>query len=527
MTRTWKQGLIGACCVALGVACGAPEGAANDGQAQPRADGVQAALAALGRVEVVDQGAGGVPTFIRGSFGKVDTSFAGKGLRDTTAAGPALLPVLERVAPAFLLGADELRLRSVRSDDQGFLHARYDQTHNGLPVVGGELILHVNAAGEAYAVNGSARGAHEPQALTRVGPEVAQAAALAGSGTLSARGAPRSVYVLGDKGDLSLAYEVTVTGTREGEPVRDLVYVDATNGGVLQVRPQIHSTRNRQLYSANNQWVTPGTLRRPEGGGATGDAHIDMNYDHIGTTYACYETIFGRDSFDDHGAQITSTVHYGQGYVNAYWDGFQIVFGDGDNVNSGQLGRDLDVVAHEITHAVTQYESGLIYQSESGALNESLSDIAAAICENWARGNPLDADVWKIGEDIWTPGIGGDALRYMGNPTQDGSSKDYYPERYTGGSDNGGVHWNSGIPNLAFKLLVTGGTHPRGKTAVNVAGLGMNRAAQTFYFANSNYFTSTTTMSQARAWTIQAAQDRYDASVVNSVRNAWSAVGVP
>ncbi|WP_233262289.1 M4 family metallopeptidase [Vitiosangium sp. GDMCC 1.1324] len=497
-------------------------------QQQQRGDDVQAALAALGKVEVVSMAADGVPTFLRGNFGTVDTSFVAKGLHASNErAHQALLPTLRRIAPAFRLSAEDLNIRSTRTDDVGLTHARYEQVRNGLRVVGGELILHVNAAGEVYAANGNARGANEPLTLKRVSPEVAAVAAIGGVDTLKAQGAPNQVYFLSAEGELSLAYEVTVAGTREGEPARDLVYVSASSGKVLEVRPQIHSALNRALYTANNQWTTPGTLRRGEGGAATGDNHLDTNYNHIGTTYACYDTLFGRDSFDDRGAQITSTVHYGQSYVNAYWDGFQIVFGDGDNFNSTQLGLDLDVTAHEISHAVTERESGLAYRNESGALNESYSDIAAAFCESWSRGSVIDADVWKIGEDIWTPGTAGDALRYMNSPTLDGSSRDYYPERYTGTSDNGGVHWNSGIPNLAFKLLVTGGTHPRGKTAVNVTGVGMHRAAQTWYHANANYFTSTTTMSQAKTWTAQAAQDRYDATVVQAVRDAWSAVGVP
>ncbi|ATB35291.1 hypothetical protein CYFUS_000703 [Cystobacter fuscus] len=521
MIQNWKQGLIGACCVAFGAACGdAPE------TQQQAGDDVQAALSALGKVELVDMGPGNVPTFIRGSFGKVDTSFTAPGLRVSgELAHQALRPVLDRVAPAFRLSTKELSLRSVRTDDLGFTHVRYDQTRNGLRVVGGELLLHVNKAGEVFAANGNARGASEPTTLKRVSLEAAARAAVGSETGLTAQGTPGPVYFLSAQGELSPAYEVTVVGTREGEPARDLVYVSALSGEVLDVRPQLHSI-NRALYSANNDWSTPGTLRRSEGGGATGDNHVDTNYNLIGTTYNCYDTLFGRDSFDDRGGRIQSTVHYGQAYVNAYWDGVQITFGDGDNANSGELGRDLDVVAHEFTHAVTQYESGLAYRNESGALNESLSDVAAAFCSSWSRGGAVDADIWKIGEYIWTPGIGGDALRYMNNPTQDGSSKDYYPERYTGTSDNGGVHWNSGIPNLVFKLLVTGGTHPRGKTGVNVTGVGMNRAAQTWYHANANYFTSTTTMSQARAWTVQAAQDRYDATVVQAVRDAWSAVGV-
>ncbi|WP_044278494.1 M4 family metallopeptidase [Myxococcus stipitatus] len=512
MTRTWKKGLMGACLAMLGAACGdAPVDPA------PPLDSSAHALSSSGDLEVVHAGKDGTPTFIRGQLGRLSPSLTARG-------APYALRTL---APRFGLRAEELTVRSSRTDDQGTTHVRYDQTHHGVRVIGGELVVHVDRAGQVYAANGSARGARESASLMRLPLAAVKRAALEGLEQVSVRGEPRFVYFLEPEGLLASAYEVTRVGIREGDPVRDLVYVDAASGRVLDVRPQIHAGMNRRVHSANGSWVTPGTLRRAEGSSPTWDAHIDRNFDHIGTTYDCFETIFGRDSFDDRGASITSTVHYGDGYVNAYWDGSQIVFGDGDGYNSIELGLDLDVVSHEIAHAVTQYESGLVYRSESGALNESLSDMAAALCESWSRGGAVDADVWKIGEDVWTPHVAGDALRYMDSPTRDGSSRDYYPERYTGSSDNGGVHWNSGIPNLVFKLLVTGGPHPRGKTGTWVNGIGMNRAAQTFYFAATNYFTSTTTMSQAKAYTIQAAQDRYDATVVNAVRDAWNAAGVP
>lgn len=508
MTRTWNKGWMGACVALLGAACG-------DAPMAP--DSTAQALSSPGNIEVVNTDKDGTPTFIRGRLGQLTPQLAARGTPDA----------LRTVASVFGLSAEELTVRSSRADDQGATHVRYDQTHHGVRVIGGELVVHVDSTGQVYAANGSARGAREPSTLMRLPLSAVKHAALEGMERLEVRGEPRFVYFLEAGGTLASAYEVTRVGVRDGDPARDLVYVDAASGRVLDVRPQIHAGMNRRVHSANGSWMTPGTLRRTEGAGPTWDGHIDRNYDHIGTTYQCFETIFGRDSFDDRGAAITSTVHYGDGYVNAYWDGTQIVFGDGDGFNSGELGLDLDVVSHEIAHAVTQYESGLVYRSESGALNESLSDMVAAICESWSRGGALDADVWKIGEDIWTPHVNGDALRYMDSPTRDGSSRDYYPERYTGSSDNGGVHWNSGIPNLVFKLLVTGGPHPRGKTATWVNGIGMNRAAQTFYFAATNYFTATTTLSQAKAYTIQAAQDRYDASVVNAVRDAWNAAGVP
>ena len=339
----------------------------------------------------------------------------------------------------------------------------------------------------------------------------------------------RLVYYAPEQGSrLELAYEVVVKGEGVDLPVADHVFVSATRGTTIGRASDIHSALNRAVYTGNNTTSLPGTLKRGEGAVATGDAHIDQNYDHLGTTYNCYKTNFNRDSYNNAGAQLKSTVHHSTNYVNAFWNGTQMVYGDGNNVDSGMLGKDLDVTVHELTHAVTDSESDLVYSNESGALNEGMSDIFAAYCESWTRAWATDADVWMIGEDIWTPATAGDALRYMANPTQDGSSTDYYPERYTGTSDNGGVHWNSGIANLAFKLLSTGGTHPRGKTTTNVTGIGVQKAGAIFYKANVDLMTASTNFAQAKTYTEQAATTLYGAGSpeLASTTAAWTAVGV-
>ena len=176
------------------------------------------------------------------------------------------------------------------------------------------------------------------------------------------------------------------------------------------------------------------------------DPVVNTNYDHLGTVYNCYSSLFGRDSINNAGATLISTVHHRVKYVNAFWDGTQMVYGDGDNVTATNLANSLDVTAHELTHAVTDNESDLIYSGESGGLNESMSDIFGAVCEWYGDGKVVSARTWLIGDDVWTPATPGDALRYMANPTQDGVSLDYYPD-YASGVD---VHYSSGISNLAF-----------------------------------------------------------------------------
>ncbi len=488
---------------------------------------VKAALSAIPGSEVLGKHADEVPYFVRGDFGSTGQSLRGFAARDAHArVGEAL----NRIAPIFRLQAADLVVLRTTVDEQGHTHLRYAQTKNGLEVVGQELIVHVDQDGRIYAANGSARDGESVSAQARLSPEAATQAALrATEGTgLSAEGAKLVYYRTEGDNRLKLAYEVVVAGEGAALPIRDHVFVSARDGAVLGRATDIHTVLNRAVYSANNGSSLPGSLKRSEGGAATGDTHVDMNYDHLGTTYNCYSTNFGRNSYNNAGAQLKSTVHYSSSYTNAFWNGSQMVYGDSDGVQSAPLGKSLDVTVHELTHAVTSSESNLTYANESGALNEGMSDIFSAYCESWTKSWAMDSAVWMIGDDVWTPNTAGDALRYMGNPTQDGSSKDYYPERYTGASDNGGVHWNSGIANLAFKLLSTGGTHPRSKTTVSVPSLGVQKAGAIFYKANVDLFTSSTTFAQAKTYTEQAAGTLYGAGSAEqvAVTKTWEAVGV-
>ncbi|AKJ07516.1 Zinc metalloproteinase precursor/aureolysin [Archangium gephyra] len=490
---------------------------------------VKAALSAIPGAQVLGTHEDGVvPFMVRGDFGSAGQSLRGLAPRD---ASSRVGDALQRIAPVFRLRATDLVVKRVSVDEQGHTHIRYGQTKNGLPVVGGELIVHVDHEGRIYAANGSARDGELVASTARISGEAARVAALDSTSgrALASEGEARLVYVRSEKDSrLKLAYEVVVTGEGAELPIRDHVFVNALTGGVELVTTDIHAAQNRAVYSANNGTSLPGTLKRSEGGAATGDTHVDDNYGHLGTTYQCYFQNFGRDSYNNAGAQLKSTVHYSTSYTNAFWNGTQMVYGDSNGVDAAPLGKSLDVTVHELTHAVTSSESNLTYSNESGALNEGLSDIFGAYCESWNRGWVVDAAVWMVGDDVWTPNTPGDALRYMANPTQDGSSKDYYPTRYTGTSDNGGVHWNSGIANLAFKLLSTGGTHPRNVTTTNVTGIGIQKAGAIFYKANVDLMTASTTFAQAKTYTEQAAELLYGTGAAEkaSVTQAWEAVGV-
>jgi bacillolysin len=514
-------------------ACGSAgqEGDLSASTAKDTGEDIQVALSALGDVTVLASHDGGTPAFIKGRFGQATRSLAG--LRATDAHA-SVQDVLRSVAPVFRLSPEELVLKRVSTDAQGHQFLRYGQLLNGREVLGAELILFLDRQGTAYAVNSSARGG--PQALRlaampTLASEAAATYAAAATDALrkEARATGRILYVRGEDGALALTHEIQVTGLRtDGLPVDDRLYINAQNGQLVLRDARIHTALSRSVYSANGGRTLPGTLKRSEGAAATNDAHVDMNYEQLGKTYDCYKTNFGRDSYNGAGAVLKSTVHYsenGSGYVNAYWNGSQMVYGDGDNLNSIELGKDLDVTVHELTHAVTENESNLVYSNEPGALNEGMSDIFAAYCESWTRSWSTDTDVWLIGEDIWTPGTTGDALRYMNNPTKDNSSRDYYPERYTGTSDYGGVHSNSGIANLAFYLLSAGGTHPRNKTTISVTGIGVQKAGKIFYEANANCMTSTSSFAAAKTCTEQKAEQFYPSDKA-SVTAAWSAVGV-
>ncbi|PEN09143.1 M4 family metallopeptidase [Bacillus pseudomycoides] len=274
-------------------------------------------------------------------------------------------------------------------------------------------------------------------------------------------------------------------------------------------------------YDAKNRSTLPGTLWTDTDNvfNASRDAAaVDAHY-YAGVTYDYYKNTFNRNSVNDAGAPLKSTVHYGSNYNNAFWDGSQMVYGDGDGYTFTSLSGGLDVIGHELTHAVTENSSNLIYQNESGALNEAISDVFGTLVEYYDNRNPD----WEIGEDIYTPGKSGDALRSMSDPAKYGDP-DHYSKRYTGSSDNGGVHTNSGIINKAAYLLANGGTH----YGVTVNGIGKDKAGAIYYRANTQYFTESTTFSQARAGLVQAAADLYGANSaeVTAVKQSYDAVGV-
>ena len=316
-----------------------------------------------------------------------------------------------------------------------------------------------------------------------------------------------------------------VTGTNKvgtGKGVlRDTKSINTTlSGSSYYLQDNTHGA-TIYTYDGKNRTTLPGSLWLDADNifNASRDAAaVDAHY-YAGVTYNYYKNTFNRNSYDNAGGALKSTVHYGSNYNNAFWNGSQMVYGDGDGYTFIPLSGGLDVVGHELTHAVTERSSNLIYQNESGALNEAISDIFGTLIEYYDNRNPD----WEIGEDIYTPSTAGDALRSMSDPTKY-SDPDHYSKRYTGTSDNGGVHTNSSIINKAAYLLVNGGTH----YGVTVNGIGKDKVGAIYYRANTLYFTQSTTFSQARAGLVQAAADLYgtNSAEVAAVKQSYDAVGV-
>ena len=223
------------------------------------------------------------------------------------------------------------------------------------------------------------------------------------------------------------------------------------------------ATLVREIHDAGHTEKLPGRLVRTEGAEPTGDVAADEAYDGLGATWKLFEQVYRRNSIDDEGLKLIGTVHYGQDYQNAFWDGTRMVFGDGDGEIFGRFTASLDVIGHELTHGVTEHTAALAYSNQSGALNESVSDVFGILVKQYALGQDAAASDWLIGADLLMPGVKGVALRNMLHPgtayDDPRLGKDPQPADMAGyvttTEDNGGVHYNSGIPNRAFAVAAT------------------------------------------------------------------------
>ncbi|MDJ0456290.1 M4 family metallopeptidase [Arthrobacter sp. NQ7] len=292
------------------------------------------------------------------------------------------------------------------------------------------------------------------------------------------------------------------------------------------VRPVKPGPANRTIYDAAGGESLPGRQVRGEGGPATGDAAADEAYDALGHTHRLYADAFGRDSVDGSGLRLDATVHFGKLYDNAFWNGSQMVFGDGDGEVFERFTRSVSVIGHELAHGVTQYSAGLAYRNQAGALNESMSDVFGALVEQYVKNQTSAEATWLIGEGLFTPTVQGVALRSMKEPgtayDDDVLGKDPQPDSMDTyvrtSADNGGVHINSGIPNRAFYLV-----------AEAVGGYAWDTPGRIWYetLTNGSLPPAATFAVFARA-TARAATDLFGAGSTehDAVVRAWETVKV-
>lgn len=317
--------------------------------------------------------------------------------------------------------------------------------------------------------------------------------------------------------EAALSTLLTTTHLR-GERVVRALTATAPPGGSR--RTIFDCRRSRILSSAR--------VVRTEGAAAVSDASVNRAYDGLGATRDFYKQVLNRNSIDDKGMRLDGYVHFGQRYQNAFWDGQQMVFGDGDGEVFTDFTLSLDVIGHELTHGVTEFTANLEYHKQSGALNESVSDVFGSLVKQWSRNQDATQADWLIGADLFTPGIDADALRSMKAPgtAYDNSliGKDPQPDhmdRYDDLPDDedgdwGGVHINSGIPNKAFYL-----------TAINIGGYAWNAPGHIWY-ESLKASTTTTNFQQFADTTSQKAAQLYGANSTQqkAVIDAWHEVGI-
>jgi len=283
--------------------------------------------------------------------------------------------------------------------------------------------------------------------------------------------------------------------------------------------------KQRTVYDARHGTNLPGTLVRSEDGPPSPDPVVEEAFKGAGDTYDFYKTVFDRNSIDDRGLRLDSTVHFSVRFNNAFWDGRQMVYGDGDGVIFKGFTQCLEVIGHELTHGVTGDEANFAYADQPGALNESMSDVFGVLVKQWHLGHDARSASWLIGEGVLGPTINGVALRSMkapgtayddpilGKDPQPADMKHFV----TTIDDDGGVHINSGIPNHAFYLA-----------AIEIGGRAWEKAGAIWYDALTKYLRSHSGFQAAADATLAAATVRFgDGSLEQkAVRKAWGQVGL-
>jgi Zn-dependent metalloprotease len=489
-----------------------------------------------------------------------------------------------RAAQRAIGNVDEFQIQKVEIDDLKMAHTRVRQTFGGIPVWEGEAIVHLKQDGSLSTVTDDLKESVAVNTEANLSPKDAINTVLdsyRGRAKLTEDPTVDLWIYRGEDRD-HLVYRVTtprVDGSRETSV--PISFVDAQTGEIVFGYDNLQTGSGSSLYSGTVTINTSSSgstyymedLTRKQGtfnmnstgnestgtGGTqsrftdTDDvwnttiqrAGVDAHYG-AAKTYDYYLNVHGRNGIDGAGGPgtttaaanssislITSRVHFGSSgrYNNAFWYNNQMSYGDGDGTTFSPL-TTVDICGHEMTHGVTERTANLTYSKESGALNESMSDVLGSMVELYADGGTVTANTWKIGEDAYTPGTSGDALRRMDDPNAVGDPDHYSLRLYPGtctpssSNDNCGVHTNSSITNHAFYLIAAGGTNR--VSGISVTGIGTTDAARIWYRALTSYMTSSTNFSGARTATLNAATALFGSTSAqyNSVAQGWCAVGV-
>jgi thermolysin len=479
-------------------------------------------------------------------------------LRDGDDAPRTTLRFLETQKDVFKLRSprEELTLEHDETDALGMKHVRFRQLTHGIRVLGAQVATHYDAAGRIAALD-----ANYLANLDDV--DVEPTLDMAASRAIAMATVPPPaqvedeelvVFALGDR-EPRLAYTHTIRVV-DRNPAIWIVTVDAKTGDVLDRLDNLKTVEASgtgvkgdakkfevtaganggfvltdsslgvtiRTLTAANQEVTPGKAvtstsltqwdQAGAGAGAAVDAHVNA-----AVVLEYYKERHARNAIDGAGGALLSTVHFGRAYDNAFWDGTGMTYGDG-GAGERAYSVALDVVGHEFSHGITDKTSGLIYQGQSGALNEAFSDIMGAFIEHFAQPDPVKN--WFEGEDL---SLQGTPFRDMSDPVkqkQPAALSQYVNTQ----QDNGGVHTNSGIINNVAFLMTVGGTNSVTKVKVPF-GIGWEKSEKVWYRANTKYFLETTNFAQAAQGVLQAAKDlALDANELAIVECAWKAVGV-
>lgn len=518
----------------------------------------------------------GAAAFTGCSSGPPVTFGAGREEELRLAEDISLAELEERLGGTGVDARRDLVVRGVSIDELSMPHTRVQQTVRGVPVLGGEAIVHLRPDGSLFAVTDAlVRGIPADLDTTpTLSSDAAVDAVLARYDCIECLTAPpeADLWILRRDGDAArLVHRISLVRV-DGSDRTELpvIFVDAHTGEEVWRYNNLQTAQGKSLYSGqvtirtSTRWVAwymediprrigtfdsraqvSSTRRMTDPNNVWDASHqmaaVDAHYGAM-KVYDYFLGVHGREGIDGQGGPgyydsadgrtplISSRVHYGTNYNNAFWDGSSMTYGDGDGAVFSPLVT-LDICGHEMTHGITQHTAGLIYSGESGALNESMSDVFGAMVERYAQGE--GSATWKLGEACYTPQNGADdALRYL-DDTHKARDKgytadddpDHYSERYVGPYDNGGVHINSGISNKAFYLLAMGGAHHLGGS---MTGIGADDAARIWFKALTEYMTASTNFAGARVATLSAAAAIFGegSPQQDAVASAWTLVGV-